>query len=72
MHAPRPPHMSPGTQAFIWALVFAVYVWAFMVGIGNSEGMAALLGALVGGAVFLLVRHYGEDLARSRVRRTKP
>jgi membrane associated rhomboid family serine protease len=72
VHAPRPPHMSPGTQAFIWALVFAIYVWAFMVGVGNSNAVAALVGALVGGAVFLLVRLYGEDLTRRRVRRTKP
>jgi hypothetical protein len=72
VHAPRPPNISPGAQAFIWALVFAIYVWAFMVGVGNSDAVAAIIGALVGGAVFLLVRLYGEDLARRRVRRTKP
>ena len=73
MAAPRPPHVAPGSQAFIWALVFAVYIWLFMLGVGVSNAVSALVAAVAGGGVFLLVRHYGEDLTRSRrVRRTKP
>jgi hypothetical protein len=62
----RAPSMAPGVHAFLWALVFAVYVWLFGVGVGLSEALAALLAALVGGGVFLLVRLYGEDLTRRR------
>jgi predicted RecA/RadA family phage recombinase len=65
--------MAPGVQAFIWALVFAVYIWAFMLGVAVSDAVAGIVGAVAGGGVFLLVRLYGEDLTRSRrTRRTKP
>ncbi len=69
----RLPSIAPGVQAFIWALVFAVYIWAFMLGVGVSDAVAGIVGAVAGGGVFLLVRRYGEDLTRSRrARRTKP
>ena len=69
----RLPSIAPGVQAFIWALVFAVYIWAFMLGVGVSDAVAGIVGAVAGGGVFLLVRLYGEDLTRSRrARRTKP
>jgi hypothetical protein len=62
----RPPSIAPGVQAFIWALVFTVYIWAFMLGVGVSGAVAGIVGAVAGGGVFLLVRLYGEDLTRSR------
>jgi hypothetical protein len=69
----RLPSIAPGVQAFIWALVFAVYIWAFMLGVSVSDAVAGIVGAVAGGGVFLLVRLYGEDLTRSRrARRTKP
>jgi len=60
------PHISPGTQALIWALVIAVFVWAFMLGVGVSNAVSAIVGAVAGGATFLLVRLYGQDLTRKR------
>jgi len=69
----RLPSIAPGVQAFIWALVFAVYIWAFMAGVGVSNAVAGIVGAVAGGGVFLLVRLYGEDLTRSRrARHTRP
>jgi hypothetical protein len=69
----RLPSIAPGVQAFIWALVFAIYIWAFMAGVGMSNAVAGLVGAVAGGGVFLLVRVYGEDLTRRRgARRTRP
>ncbi len=60
----RLPSIAPGVQAFIWA---------FMLGVGVSDAVAGIVGAVAGGGVFLLVRLYGEDLTRSRrARRTKP
>ncbi len=62
----RVPSIAPGVQAFVWALVFAVYIWAFMLGVGVSNAVSGIVGAVAGGAVFLLVRLYGADLARKR------
>jgi hypothetical protein len=62
----RFPSIAPGVQAFIWAIVFALYIWLFMAGIGASNAMAGIVGAVAGGGVFLLVRLYGEDLTRRR------
>ncbi len=68
----RFPSIAPGVQAFIWALVFAVYAWAFMLGVGVDDAVAGILGAVFGSAVFLLVRLYGEDVTRRRrPRRTR-
>ena len=70
----RMPSIHPGVQAFIWALVFAVYIWAFSLGVGVDGAIAAIIGAVGGAAVFLVVRLYGEDLTRRprRARRTRP
>lgn len=62
----RAPSTAPGTRAFLWGLLFAFYVWLFALAVGVDESVAGLLGALVGAAVFLLVRLYGEDLTRRR------
>ena len=69
----RLPSIAPGVQAFIWALVFAVYAWAFMLGVGVDNAVAGIVGAVFGAGVFLLVRLYGEDVTRRRrPRRTSP
>jgi hypothetical protein len=62
----RLPSIAPGVQAFIWALVFAVYIWMFMAGIGISSAVGGIVGAVAGAGIFLLVRLYGEDLTRKR------
>ena len=44
----------------------------FMLGVGVSDAVSGIVGAVAGGAVFLLVRLYGEDLTRRRrTRRTR-
>ena len=68
----RAPSIAPGVQAFVWALVFAVYVWLFMEGVGMSTAIAGIIGALVGAAAFLVVRIYGNDPTRRERRRTSP
>ncbi len=69
----RLPSIAPGVQAFIWAIVFALYIWLLMAGVGDSNAMAGIVAAVAGGGVFLLVRLYGEDLTRPRRgRRTGP
>ena len=69
----RLPSIAPGVQAFIWALVFAVYAWAFMLAVGVDQAVAGILGAVFGAGVFLLVRLYGDDVTRRRrAPRTRP
>jgi hypothetical protein len=69
----RAPSISPGGQAFLWALTFTIYMWLFMLGVGVDGAVAAIVAVVAGAAVFLLVRLYGEDLTRrKRRRRTSP
>lgn len=70
----RSPSVAPGTHALLWALVFGIYIWAFMLAVGVSNAVSGIVGAVVGGGTFLLVRLYGEDLARKRraPRRARP
>jgi hypothetical protein len=61
----RPPSIDPGITSFLWALFFGLFVWAGLLAIAVSKGTALLLGLLTFGAVFLLVRLYGEDSPRT-------
>ena len=62
----RSPSVAAGVSAFLWALFFGLYVWGFMLSIGNSNAMAFILGALVFGGVFLFIRANG---VQGRLRR---
>lgn len=57
----RAPSLDRDLVSVLWGLVFAVYVWAFMLGVGISLAMSVVVGAVVGGLVFALVRVYGSD-----------
>ncbi|HXV57664.1 MAG TPA: hypothetical protein VD704_07340 [Gaiellaceae bacterium] len=61
---PRPPAISPGGQAFLWALVLGGYVWIGLLAIGIGGGSAALFGLVTGFLVFFFVRLRGEDPLR--------
>jgi hypothetical protein len=62
----RPPSIDHGIISFVWALVLGVLLWLFMIGIGISKPTAFIISALVGCAIFLYVRLYGEDEPRRR------
>jgi hypothetical protein len=55
-------------SAFLWSLMWAVLVWAFLLGIGVSNAMAVLVGALVLGGSFVYIRTSGGPRARRRRR----
>ena len=57
----RLPAIEPGVRAFIWALVCALYLWLFMLGVGVDKGTSFVLSLLAFGAIFLYVRLRGED-----------
>ena len=62
----RAPSTSAGVTSFVWALVFAVYIWLFMLGVGVSNGLSVIIAAVAGGAIFLAVRVYGAPRPRRR------
>jgi hypothetical protein len=65
----RLPAISHGVVAFIWALVFGLYVWLGGLAVGVSGGTAFIFGALVGFLVYIAVRVYGRDEPRRQPRR---
>jgi hypothetical protein len=58
----RLPAIEPGVKAFVWALVFSLYLWGFfLLAVGIDKGTSTVLALVVFGAVFLYVRVYGES-----------
>jgi len=62
----RSPSVAAGVSGFLWALFFGLYIWGFMLSIGNSNAMSFIIGALVFGGVFLFIRTRG---VQGRLRR---
>lgn len=56
----RPPSIDRGVVSFLWALFFFLYLWLGMLAVGVSKGIAFVLAALAGAAIFLYVRIFGE------------
>jgi hypothetical protein len=61
----RPPSIDRGITSFLWALGLGLFVWAGLLAIGISKGTALIVGLLAFGAIFLLVRLYGEDTPKT-------
>jgi hypothetical protein len=57
----RPPSVDKGVQAFVWAVVFFLYLWLGMLAVDVSGATAFIFAAVIAGAIFLFVRIYGED-----------
>jgi len=57
----RAPSIDAGVRAFLWALVLALYIWLFMLGVGVDQGTTLIIALLSFGGIFLLVRHHGGD-----------
>ncbi len=65
----RLPAFSHGFWAFLWGLVFGVYVWLGGLAVGVSGGTAFILGAVITFLVYLLVLAYGADDPQRQPRR---
>jgi hypothetical protein len=61
----RPPSIDKGITACLWALGLALFVWVGLLAIGISQGAALIVGLLAFGAIFLLVRIYGEGTPKT-------
>lgn len=55
----RAPSIAPGVKAFVWALVFFLYLFFGMKSIGVAGATAFILSAVAGFAIFLFVRIRG-------------
>jgi hypothetical protein len=66
----RPPSIDHGVQSFIWAVVFFLLLWFGMLSVGVSSATSFILAIVLGIAIFLFVRIFGEEeLARPEARR---
>jgi hypothetical protein len=65
----RLPAFSHGFWAFLWGLVFGVYVWLGGLAVGVNGGTAFILGAVITFLVYLLVLAYGTDEPQRQPRR---
>ena len=65
----RMPSIAPGVKAFVWAVVFFLYLWFGMRAVGVSQATSFILALVLGALIFLYVRIYGEDQFRSRRQR---
>jgi hypothetical protein len=55
----RSPSIDRGVTSFLWALLFAVFIWLGGRAIGISQAMSMLAAAVAGFFIFLFVRLRG-------------
>jgi hypothetical protein len=70
VHAPRPPAISPGTQALLWAVGLGGFVFVFMLSLSISMGTSIVTSIVSAIVIFAAVRLYGEG-APPRSRRAR-
>jgi hypothetical protein len=57
----RMPSIDQGVQAFVWAVVFFLYLWLGMLAVGVSGATAFILALVSAAAIWLLVRTRGDE-----------
>jgi hypothetical protein len=57
----RPPALDHGVVSFLWALGFALFIWLGALAVGVPGATAFIFAALLGCAIFLFVRLFGEE-----------
>jgi hypothetical protein len=55
------PSIDKGVQAFVWSLVFFLYMWLGALLIGLPSGTSFIVSLLAAGGIFLVVRTRGDD-----------
>ena len=55
----RAPSIDQGVEAFVWSVVFFLYMWLGGLAIGVQGGMALVLSLVAAAAIFLFVRTRG-------------
>jgi hypothetical protein len=57
----RMPSIDQGVQAFIWALVFFLYMWLGALALDYPTGTSFVVSLVLAAGIFLLVRLRGGD-----------
>jgi hypothetical protein len=57
----RLPSIDPGVKAFVWALVFSLYIFGGLLAIGIDKATSLVLGLLCFAGIFFYVRLNGVD-----------
>jgi hypothetical protein len=60
----RSPAMDHGVVAFLWAVVFGLFIWIGGSAVGYGSAVCFIVGCVAGFLIFLFVRVYGEDEPR--------
>lgn len=55
----RMPSIDQGVQAFVWSVVFFLYMWLGALVVGFPRGTSFVLSLVLAAAIFLLVRTRG-------------
>ena len=55
----RMPSIDQGVQAFVWAVVFFLFMWFGSLAVGFPGGTSFVISLLLAGAIFLFVRTRG-------------
>jgi hypothetical protein len=57
----RAPSIDQGKRAFVWSVVFFLFMWLGALAIGVSGGYAFVLSLVLAAVIFLFVRLRGGD-----------
>lgn len=57
----RMPSIDQGVQAFVWAVVFFLFMWLSALAIDLPGGTSFVVSLVLAAAIFLLVRTRGGD-----------
>jgi hypothetical protein len=68
MHPPRPPAVSPGTQAVLWAVGLGGFIFVGMLSLSISKSTSLITAIACGFVIFLAVRLLGEGAPRRQRR----
>jgi uncharacterized membrane protein len=55
----RMPSIDQGAQAFIWAVVFFLFMWLGSLAVGFAGGISFVLSLVAAAVIFVLVRTRG-------------
>jgi hypothetical protein len=55
----RMPSIDQGVQAFVWTVVFFLYMFLGALAVGFPKGTSFIVSLVVAGGIFLLVRTRG-------------
>ena len=60
----RMPSFDQGVLAFVWAVVFFLFMWLGALAIGLPNGASFVVSLVLAGAIFLFVRTRGDRPGR--------